>query len=68
MTNSDLLTPKEASQYIGVTEGTLSVWRATRRYEIPYIKVGHLVKYRLSDLDEWLESRKKNENGGYNAL
>lgn len=57
-----LLTTQEASQYLGVTRDTLAVWRTTRRYELPYIKVGRLVKYRLSDLDKWLNQRTKEKN------
>lgn len=52
-----LLTPSEAADYLGVTANTLSVWRCVGRYDIGYIKVGRLVKYRKIDLDEWLESR-----------
>ncbi len=51
------LTPKAASEYLGVSKETLSVWRCTGRYAIPYLKVGRLVKYRKSDLDSWLEKR-----------
>lgn len=47
----------EASAYIGITASTLSVWRCVGRYEIPYIKVGRLVKYRKSALDAFLKSR-----------
>lgn len=57
-----LLNTEEASQYLGVTRDTLAVWRTTRRYELPYIKVGRLVKYRLTDLDEWLNNRTKEKN------
>lgn len=52
-----LYPPPKAATYIGVTEGTLSVWRCNKRYEIPYIKVGRLVRYRKSALDAWLLSR-----------
>ncbi len=52
-----LLPPPEAAAYIGVSENTLSVWRCVGRYAIPFIKVGRLVRYRVSDLDAWLESR-----------
>ncbi len=52
-----LLTPPEAAAYIGVTENTLSVWRCVGRYNIPFIKVGRLVKYRKSALDAFLVSR-----------
>lgn len=49
-----LLNPREASIYLGVKQDTLAVWRVNRRYDLPYIKVGRLIKYRLSDLDNWL--------------
>lgn len=52
-----LLTPFEAAAYIGVTENTLSVWRCVGRYDIQYIKVGRLVKYRKSTLDAFLDRR-----------
>ncbi len=52
-----LLTPPDAAEYIGVTENTLSVWRCVGRYDIPFIKVGRLVKYRKSALDSFLERR-----------
>ena len=52
-----LLTPSEAAAYIGVTENTLSVWRCVGRYNIQFVKVGRLVKYRKQDLDSWIESR-----------
>ena len=53
----DLLDEKSAAQFFVVVPGTLSVWRCTGRYKIPFIKVGRLVRYRMSDLDAWLKSR-----------
>lgn len=47
----------EAAKFLGVSAGTLEVWRSTKRYVIPYIKVGRLVKYRQSALDAFLEQR-----------
>jgi excisionase family DNA binding protein len=52
-----LLTPSEAAAYIGVTENTLSVWRCVGRYNIQFVKVGRLVKYRKSALDAFLDRR-----------
>lgn len=46
-----------AAEYLGISTGTLDVWRSTGRYAIPFIKVGRLVKYRQSALDAFLESR-----------
>lgn len=52
-----LLTEQQAGQYLGVKPTTLQVWRSTKRYGLPYVKVGHLVRYRRSALDEFLSSR-----------
>jgi excisionase family DNA binding protein len=53
----NLLNNKEAAAYIGVLPKTLEIWRCTKRYPIPFIKVGRLVKYRKSDLDAFLDQR-----------
>jgi excisionase family DNA binding protein len=50
-----LLTPREAAAYIGVAENTLSIWRCVGRYNLQFLKVGRLVKYRQSVLDAFLE-------------
>jgi excisionase family DNA binding protein len=52
-----LLNTTQAAEYLGTTTGTLEVWRSAKRYNIPYIKVGRLVRYRLSDLDDFIRSR-----------
>lgn len=54
---SDLFNNDQAAIYLGVAPNSLAVWRTTKRYALPYIKVGRLVKYRISDLDAFLESR-----------
>ena len=54
---TELLSPDQAAATIDVTSGTLSVWRSTGRYGIPFIKIGRKVRYRKSDLIAWLESR-----------
>jgi len=48
---------KLAADALGVKATTLAVWRSTGRYNLPYLKVGRLVKYRLSDLAEFLARR-----------
>ena len=52
-----LLTEKEAAEFLGLTPSALQVWRSTGRYSLPFIKVGFLVRYRESDLCQWLDSR-----------
>ena len=49
-----LLTPKEAAEFLGIPSGTLAQWRSQRRGP-PYIKLEErLVRYRRSDLEEYL--------------
>jgi len=55
--SNHLLTSKGAAEYLGINPRTLEVWRCTKRYSIPYIKVGRLVKYRRNDLDFFLEQQ-----------
>ena len=54
---SKLVDEKLAAEILGITPGTLSVWRCTRRYPLPYVKIGRTVRYRLSDLEEFARSR-----------
>ena len=55
---TELLTTEQAAEWLGVTEGTLKVWRCQKRYSIPFIKVGGRVRYNPQDLENWLASRK----------
>lgn len=54
---SDLIDEKTAAQLLAVEPGTLSVWRSTGRYAIPFIKIGRNVRYSRKALEAWLESR-----------
>lgn len=55
--SSKLLTPGELAELLGVSEETLAQWRSQRRGP-PYVKVeGRLVRYRLPDVEAYLESR-----------
>jgi len=63
---SELLTREEAAAFLGVKTQTLSVWATTKRYDLPFIKVGSLVRYRRSDLEKFLDDRtvgKETEQG-----
>ncbi|BBG86009.1 hypothetical protein AHGSH82_031540 [Aeromonas hydrophila] len=54
---------KQAAEVLAVKATTLAVWRSTGRYNLPYLKVGRLVKYRISDLAEFLASRTAHHTG-----
>lgn len=54
---SDLVDEREAAEILGVVAGTLSVWRSTGRYALPFVKVGRKVKYSRTALESWLADR-----------
>ncbi|MBT8766295.1 helix-turn-helix domain-containing protein [Metapseudomonas boanensis] len=54
---------KQAATALGLQPTTLAVWRSTGRYNLPFLKVGRLVKYRLSDLAEFLARRTATHTG-----
>jgi len=56
-TPNQLLSRKQAAEYLGVKENTLAIWACNKRYSLPVIKVGRLCKYRVSDLDNFLNER-----------
>jgi len=53
----ELVNEKEAARILDNSPGTLSVWRSTGRYNLPFIKIGRNVRYRRADLIAWLEKR-----------
>lgn len=56
--NKDLmLNREEAAAFLSMKIGTLAMWKSTKRYSLPYIKVGRHVRYRASDLINFLESK-----------
>lgn len=55
----ELLDEKQAAEHLTVSPGTLSVWRSTGRYNLPFVKIGRMVRYRLTDLDAWVAGRSR---------
>jgi len=55
--SSNLLTPEEVAEQIGLSVETLAQWRSQKK-GIPFVKVSrNCVRYRKSDLDDWIEER-----------
>ena len=52
---SPLLDSREVAAYLKVSESTLSRWRADRKGP-PYLRMGSIARYRLDQIDAWLES------------
>ena len=47
---------EELSQYLGVAKGTLYIWACHK--QIPYLKIGRLVKFDLHEIEPWLKERR----------
>lgn len=56
METQKLLTTKELAKYLDIGESTLLQYRFDGTGPA-YIKLGHLVRYRISDVEAWLASR-----------
>jgi hypothetical protein len=52
-----MLSRREAAEFLGLKENTLAVWACTKRHIIPMFKVGKYIRYRLTDLQKFVESR-----------
>lgn len=51
------LSPAQAADILGISKGTLEVWRSTGRYNLPFVKVGRYVRYRLDDINAFIDGR-----------
>ena len=56
--SDDELTPQEAAAELHCTEGTLAVWRSTKRHELPYIKYPSCIRYLRSDVESFKAARR----------
>lgn len=50
-----LLTPEEAAEYLKIGEGTVRNMAAAG--QLPKTKIGRSLRFRLSDLNRWVDSR-----------
>jgi len=53
---AELIDRAAAAQYLGVSPGTLGNWASTNFRRVPYIKIGRRVRYRLRDLEQFVEA------------
>ena len=59
-----LLTPREASQYLNITEKSLANARWSGIGTTPkFIKLGHSVRYKQSELDKYIEDHTHTNTG-----
>lgn len=54
--NHDRVTADDAAKFLGISKGTLAIWRCSKRHSIPFYKIGKNVFYKISDLEAFVES------------
>lgn len=52
----ELLNEEQAAEFLNIKPNTLAVWRSTKRYPIPFVKIGACVRYRRPDLEAFIEA------------
>jgi excisionase family DNA binding protein len=53
------LSVQQAATYLGLSKSQLDVWRSQGTGGPPFYKHGHLVKYKRSELDSWMASKRR---------
>lgn len=53
----DSFTPRQAAEYIGMSDSTLRGWRAKGKGPRFYRVSERLIRYRVKDVDAWIEAR-----------
>ncbi|PRC42816.1 DNA-binding protein [Mycobacterium sp. ITM-2017-0098] len=51
-----LVKTRDVAEFLGVTMSQLARWRFEGVYGPPFYKLGHSVRYRLSDVEQWLQN------------
>ena len=57
-----MLTVTEAANFLRIAKQTMAQWR-TNKTGPPYHKIGGKVIYSFRDLNEWVESRRRETRG-----
>ena len=57
--SGNLLTPQQAADYLGIKLST--IYSLCMRKTIPFVKIGRLNRFRMQDLNKWIESHRQGE-------
>lgn len=52
-----LLGPKDLASYLNISIETIYAWTSMK--QIPFYKVGRLVRFDMDEIDKWLKGRKQ---------
>ncbi len=52
-----LLTRQEVAEIFGISAATLAVWACNQSQDLPFIKIGRCVRYRMQDVQTFIETQ-----------
>jgi hypothetical protein len=61
---SNLMTEAEVSRFLGLRPNTLAHWRLTKLQPLPFIRIGRTIRYRLEEVERFLQQRQVAEGEG----
>lgn len=53
-----LMDTTKAAEYLGISPTTLTTWRCTRQVDVPFVKVGRVIRYTEADLGRFVEQNR----------
>jgi predicted DNA-binding transcriptional regulator AlpA len=65
MKDDPLNDSNETANQLRIAPETLAVWRCTKRYDLPWVKVGRRVFYRQSDIEAFIAKRTVSLEGNH---
>jgi hypothetical protein len=54
---SELMKPAAVAEMLGIEEQTLAAWRCTKRYNLPFVRVGRSIRYSRASVDKFCRDR-----------
>ncbi len=63
MTAGKLLSTDEVADILGVSTSTLAKWRQLGEPELPFFRVAGRIRYRLSDVESFVEDADNDDEG-----
>lgn len=64
-TPGSLLNTEQAAAFLNLSPTTLTTWRVRRSDGPPFVRIGRAVRYRLNDLQLWLDGQTHRSTAEY---
>ena len=61
--SNQLLSRKQAAAFLGISPDTLAYWKCKKKNHLPIVRIGSLIKYKISDLHRFVEERVERVGG-----